>query len=265
MFLSSITLPIEYDSSKLPTELCKFISGAKLFDSSCSPEARVIFIDKDDGYFLKSAKKGALEREATMTKYLCAKGLAAEVLSYISSDNDWLLTRKIIGDDCTTQKYLDQPEKLCDLFAECLVQLHALDFTDCPIQNHTERYLALAERNKIADTFDKSHFPDSFGYANAEEAWEVVKSESNLLQTNTLLHGDYCLPNVILNNWKFSGFIDLDNSGVGDRHVDMFWGIWTLSWNLKTDKYRQRFIDAYGREKVSEEILRIVAAIEVFG
>ena len=256
---------IEYDSSKLPAELCNFISGAKIFDSSCSPEATVIFIAKDDGYFLKSAKKGALEREATMTRYFHTKGLAAEVLSYVSSDYDWLLTRKIIGDDCTTQKYLDQPERLCDLFAERLLQLHAMDFADCPIQNHIERYLATAEHNKIADTFDKSDFPDSFGYASADEAWDVVKAESHLLQNNTLLHGDYCLPNVILNDWKFSGFIDLDNGGVGDHHVDIHWGIWTLNWNLKTNKYRQRFIDAYGREKVSEEILRIVAAIEVFG
>jgi kanamycin kinase len=79
------------------------------------------------------------------------------------------------------------------------------------------------------------------------------------------LHGDYCLPNIILDDWQFSGFIDLDNSGVGDRHVDLFWATWTLFFNLKTDKYRERFIDAYGREKVDEDMLRAIAAIEVFG
>jgi kanamycin kinase len=92
----------------------------------------------------------------------------------------------------------------------------------------------------------------------------VINTKCHLLSSDTLLHGDYCLPNIILNDWSFSGFIDLDSGGVGDRHLDIFWGIWTLFFNLKTDKYRERFIDAYGRENVDEERLRIVAACEVF-
>lgn len=248
-----------------PVEFHSFLSNAKIYDSSCSSEAKVIFIDKDDGLFLKSAPKGTLEREAVMTRYFHSKKLAAEVLTYLSDDRDWLLTTKIQGDDCTTQKYLDQPERLCDIFAERLALLHAEDFSDCPIKNHTERYLATMKRNKIAETYDKSHFPDSFGYKSAEESWAVIEKYSHLLNTNTLLHGDYCLPNVILNNWSFSSFIDLDNACVGDHHVDVFWGTWTLLFNLKTDKYSERFIDAYGRNNVDEEMLRIVAAIEVFG
>jgi kanamycin kinase len=241
------------------------LSGAKLYDSSCSPEARVIFLDKDGGYFLKFAGKGVLEREAVMTKYFHGKDLAAEVLLYLSDERDWLLTAKIHGDDCTAVKYLEQPERLCDVYAERLALLHGENYADCPIQNHTERYLAKMEQHKNADAFDKSHFPDSFGYASAEEAWAVMEKHGHLLKTDTLLHGDYCLPNVILDDWRFSGFVDLDNGGVGDRHVDIFWGIWTLWFNLKTDKYRKRFIDAYGRGRVDEDMLRVVAAAEVFG
>jgi hypothetical protein len=63
---------------------------------------------------------------------------------------------------------------------------------------------------------------------------------------------------------KDGGFIDLGSGGVGDRHVDVFWAVWTLFFNLKTDRYRERFIDAYGREKINEDMLRVVAAIEVF-
>jgi kanamycin kinase len=256
---------IAIDTDEYPRELRSLLSGAKLYDSSCSPEARVLFIEKDGGCFLKSAPKGKLEREAKMTRYFHSKGLSAEVLSYISDACDWLLTKKVQGDDCTTAKYLEQPKRLCDTFAEKLAMLHAEDFSDCPVKNHTEHYLALAKRNKYADTFDKSRFPDSFGYASAEEAWMVVEKHGHLLQSDTLLHGDYCLPNIILDNWRLSGFIDLDNGGVGDRHIDVFWGIWSLWYNLKTDRYRERFIDAYGRNHVDEDMLRIVAAAEVFG
>ena len=46
--------------------------------------------------------------------------------------------------------------------------------------------------------------------------------------------------------------------------LPLYEAVQTLNFNLKTDKYRQRFIDAYGRNEVDEDILRIVAAVEVF-
>ena len=107
-------------------------------------------------------------------------------------------------------------------------------------------------------------FPDNWGYDTPEAAFRVVEENARYLKTDTLLHGDYCLPNILLDNWKFSGFIDLDTGGVGDRHVDLFWGIWTLNYNLKTNAYGDRFLDAYGRDKIEPELLRAVAALEVF-
>ena len=89
--------------------------------------------------------------------------------------------------------------------------------------------------------------------------------QGHRLKADTLLHGDYCLPNIMLDNWRFSGFIDLDAGGVGDRHVDLFWGMWSLQFNLKTDRFRERFLDAYGREVINEDMFRTVAAVEVFG
>ena len=129
-----ILTPIQIDTNEYPTELHPLLSGANLYDSSCSPEAKVIFVDKDGGYFLKSAYKGALEREALMTKYFNSKGLSAEVLSYITDERDWLLTAKVQGDDCTSEKYLEQPERLCDTFAERLALLHNENYTDCPCE-----------------------------------------------------------------------------------------------------------------------------------
>jgi len=256
--------PIKPDINAYPAELHQLLINANIYDSSCSKAAQVIFIDKDDGYFLKSAPKDALKHEATMTRYFHSKGVAANVLAYISDERDYMLTTKVHGSDGTTPVYIEQPERLCDIFAERLAELHAFDFSDCPIQNHTEQFIKKAETNKFQGSYDKSHFPDSWGYKNEEEAWSVIEKNRCFLRTDTLLHGDYCLPNIVLNNWKFAAFIDLDQGGVGDRHVDIFWAAWTLYWNLKTQKYKNRFFDAYGRDKIDEEMLRVVAALEVF-
>ena len=241
------------------------LRGADIYDSSCSDAARVIFIDKDDGYYLKSAAAGTLKTEAEMTRFLHKKGLATEVLAYTSLDKDWLLTARVRGEDCTFKEYLEKPEKLCVTLAELLKMLHETDFTDCPVTDRMDGYTMTAERNYHRGLYDDSLFPDGSGFASAEEAWRIADGSRHLLRSDTLLHGDYGLPTVMLSDWKFSSFIDLGNGGVGDRHVDLFWGAWSLAYNLKTDKYTDRFFDAYGRGSFEPGVLRVIAAFETFG
>ena len=257
--------PILSDFKTIPLPFHPLMTGVPVFDSSCSPEARVCFIDRDGGYFLKTAPKNKLKTEAQMTGYFHSKGLGPEVCAYLSEDRDWLLTRRIPGEDCTHPMYLEHPERLSETTAELLWNLHHLDHSHCPVADHTKLYLERTARNYETGNYDKTAFPDSFGYKSAEEAWNVIQRDAKYLQSDTLLHGDYCLPNIILDNWRFTGFIDLDCAGAGDRHVDLFWGAWTLFFNLKTTKYQDRFLDAYGRNAFEPEILRLIAACEVFG
>ena len=256
---------IQVNPDDFPAEFHALLSNCPVYDSSCSPTARVLFIDRDGGYYLKSAPKDTLRAEAEMTAYFHQKGMGAQVHAYLNGERDWLLTARVPGEDCTHAMYLENPERLCDTIALRLRALHELDASDCPVLDRIATYKATAERNYAAGTYDQSQFPDSFGYASAEAAWAVVQREGHCLKNEVLLHGDYCLPNIMLNDWAFTGFIDLGNGGVGDRHIDLFWGIWSLGFNLKTDRYRNRFLDAYGRELVDEEKLRVVAAFEVFG
>lgn len=257
--------PVQIDLHTVPDAFRPLLRGAQVYDSSCSEGARVLFIDRDGGYYLKAAPRGTLEQEALMTRYFHGKGLAPEVLAYTAEERDWLLTAKARGNDCTDARYLNQPERLCDTLAELLRRLHSVDFTDCPVPNRMASYRETAERNHRTGLFDNTLFPDNWGYASAEEAWRVIERDGHLLRTDTLLHGDYCLPNILLDDWSFGAFIDVGNGGVGDRHIDLFWGVWSLGFNLKTDRYGSRFLDAYGRNDVEPDMLRLVAAFEVFG
>ncbi len=257
--------PIFPSLEAFPAEFHPLLAHANLYDSSSSPEARVIYVDRDGGYFLKSAPKGTLKREADLSAYFHAKGLGPEILSYCSKEQDWLLSRRILGEDLTHKVYLQDPKRLCDTLAFLLRALHETDPAGCPIARHTDRYLSTAEKNFRRGTFDPSYLPAHLSHLEAKETWERILTNRELLQTDTLLHGDYCLPNIILKDWNFSGFIDLGNGGVGDRHVDLFWGAWTLNFNLGTDRYRNRFFDAYGRDRIHSDTLELVALIEAFG
>jgi len=257
--------PIIPDLSQFPSHFHPLLKNAPVYDSSCSKEARVWFLDRESGLYLKSAPSGTLKTESEMTRYFHEKGLGTEVISYLSDEKDWLLTRAVPGEDCTFPQYLEEPRRLCDTLANLLRQLHETDFSGCPVTDRCGTYLTRSQQNYQAGYCELDLFPQEYWkIASPEEAWALVRENGASLKNDTLLHGDYCLPNIMLDNWRFSGFIDLGSGGVGDRHFDVLWGAWTLFFNLKTNAYYDRFLDAYGREKIEPELLRTVAALEMF-
>jgi len=66
---------------------------------------------------------------------------------------------------------------------------------------------------------------------------------------NDFIHGDLCLPNILVNEKNdFTGFIDLDNSGLGDKWYDYSWLLWSLEYNLKSDKYNNILLNELNLE-----------------
>lgn len=248
--------------SVFPECFHSLLTGSPVLDSSCSPEARVWYIEKDCGFYLKAAPKGTLKREAEMAGYFHSKGLGPEVVRYESQERDWLLTVQVQGEDCTYTRYLEDPMRLSALLGERLRQLHETDSTGCPGWDKISLYLDTARKNYEAGKCYLPSFPTA---ANGEEAWRYVQENVSRLDTTTLIHGDFCLPNIMLDDWQFSGFIDVGGGGLGDRHIDLHWGAWSLGYNLGTDAYRDRFLDAYGRDVINEDIFPIIGAFEVFG
>lgn len=191
-----------------------------------------------DGCFLKIAPRGKLERAAALQAYFHEKGLSAALIAFDQDvERDYLLVEEVAGKSGI--EILDRPEWLADRLGEALRYLHSLDAADCPVQNVNEQALALYER----------------------ETGRAFGEEFSHLKKDALVHGDSCLPNVFFSENGFSGFIDLGEGGLGDRHFDLYWAIWSLEYNLKTDAYATRFLDAYGRDAVDERRFQICARL----
>lgn len=62
----------------------------------------------------------------------------------------------------------------------------------------------------------------------------------------TLLHGDFCLPNILVQDDKVVGYIDLGDAGIGDPWRDYAWCIWSLEYNLETQKYTPLLLEKLG-------------------
>jgi len=246
------------DTSTIPPCLLPYLESAYLYDSSCSAAARTIYVDGDSKAFLKIAGAGKLARERLMTEWLHTRGFAPKVLEYISAaGQDFLLTEALDGEDGISRRYIQSPKRLAAVFGESLRRIHRLPVRDCPIQNRTGEMVSESEANISRGYKDDAIIPEAFG--------EAVQLYSTLTAWGTddvVLHGDYCLPNIILRDFTLSGFVDLGTGGVGDRHYDLFWGIWTLRYNLGTDAHRSIFLDAYGRQDLDPhrlELCRLLA------
>ena len=247
----------------IPEEIVRFLGPADYYDSSCSDAARVCFVDRAGGFFLKSAAKGTLAEEARMTDLFFRRGMGPEVLFYRSEDRDWMLTAKIPGEDGT--HWLDEPEMLCALLGEVFRSLHdgGGDLTVgslCP--DRTAETLTRAKSGLEKGTFETHLRPERYGIRNPEDARAVLEENGSRFRPDCLIHGDACLPNVLIEDGRFRGFVDCGAAGFGNRHTDLFWTVWSLAYNMKTDRFGDRFLDAYGREAVDPDLLRTAAAAE---
>ncbi len=256
--------PVKPNIAEYPDVFRAILSNNDVFDSSCSDAARVLFIDSESGLYLKRSSIGTLSREAEMTRFFSKIKLAPEVIEYISDEKfEYLLTSAARGEDATHEMYLAYPSRLCDMLAESMRLLHETDASGCPVRDRMSDYFEFAEKQYRTGHFDPSHMKNNT--KSADGIWKFAEERRHLLFSDTLIHGDFCLPNVIYNGTKFSSFIDVGNGGIGDRHVDLYWASWSLSYNLKTDRFTDRFFDAYGRDRINADALDAVEAFESFG
>lgn len=58
-------------------------------------------------------------------------------------------------------------------------------------------------------------------------------------------HGDFCLPNIMIESSDLVQIIDLGDAGLYDRYVDVYWAMWSLRFN-KLGAQIPSFLRAYG-------------------
>jgi aminoglycoside phosphotransferase len=69
---------------------------------------------------------------------------------------------------------------------------------------------------------------------------------------NVLIHGDYCLPNVLVEQGRLSGLVDVGLAGLGDSRDDLAAGLWSLNYNFGPG-YARAFLDTYGAPTMTDK------------
>ena len=71
---------------------------------------------------------------------------------------------------------------------------------------------------------------------------------------HVLIHGDYCLPNVLVHAGELSAVVDVGLAGLGNPETDLAAGVWTLQYNFGKG-FARTFLDAYGWPPMSDEAI----------
>ncbi|WP_369681884.1 phosphotransferase [Alicyclobacillus macrosporangiidus] len=145
--------------------------------------------------------------------------------------------------------------------ASGLRMIHQLDRDRCPFYAPLHEKLE-AVRNWVRNGGVEEYLPYPQPNPMPPQLVEELAARVPTSDDLVVCHGDYSMPNVILQDGRISGFIDLGQVGVADRYVDLIAMRKTLRYNGFPDECFARFIKAYGLDRVDDEKLRFYELLD---
>lgn len=174
----------------------------------------------------------------------------AEVIDAGSVDGiDWLLLAGLPGRDATVHPLRREPETLVPILARALRAFHETPADDCPFDFRLDTALTLAERRvREGLVVPETDFHDEHRHFTPPLALEELRARRPSDEDVVLCHGDYCLPNVLIDEQhRETGYLDLGELGIADRWWDLAVATWSVTWNLGPG-WEDLFLEAYGIE-----------------
>lgn len=168
---------------------------------------------------------------------------------------DFLIVSALTGVDASNDQLLSNPEELVGIYARGIKELHKLDIQSCPLNQTLSVRLQNAERSVIEGIVDESDVEEENKHRTPLDILNELLRTQPAHEDLVFTHGDYCLPNLIIDNSQISGLIDLGKAGIADRYQDISLAIRSLRHNYKTDKYKDLFLECYGMNELDEHKL----------
>lgn len=208
----------------IPEEIKEFIAGKEFTTDDIGMSGNQVLIFRDMVLKIEDDLAEA-EGQVQMMEWLQGKIPAPRILAYeVSEGKSYLLMEKMQGKMSCDSSYLEQPRMLLEALAEGLKMLWAVDIADCPHRCDLDRMLAEARERVEKGIVDVEEAePTTFGEGGFASPKDLLNwlEENRPTEEMVLSHGDYCLPNIFLENGKIKGFIDLGRTGVADKWCDI--------------------------------------------
>jgi aminoglycoside 3'-phosphotransferase-2 len=230
---------------QLPDAIVPILEGAEVEELSVgNSRDRVYRIQAGETYFLKVG----LELRAEHNKLLWLEGRVPvpRVVHYeIKGGNHYLLTTGLEGEMAHT---LNLPkERIVELLAEGARFWHKLPTEDCPFDCTIDVQIDIARRNMERGSIDEDNFELHRHGRKMRELFADLLVNLPEKEDLVVTHGDYCLPNILINpdTEEITGFVDVGRVGVSDRYQDLALCSRSIGWNMG-QTWIEPFMEAYG-------------------
>lgn len=227
----------------LPLTIHDIIGNASVSEISVGMSSDSVYrIDSNDCYFLKIGE--TLKDECERLQWLEDKLVAPRVVHYeVNQGKHYLLTSAVRGEMVFE---VDLPvERKVELMAEAAHIWHSIPIDNCPFDRTTNSQIELARYNLAHHRVDTSRFASMFyGKPEAELFTDLLNAIPEQDEDLVVTHGDLCLPNILVDreSGQITGFVDLGDVGVSDRHLDLVLASLSIQFNLG-GKYIGRFYE----------------------
>lgn len=200
-------------------------TSAKIYRLSSDDSVLYLKIIEDQ-HFL------SLERESRILRWIDGRIPTPKLLYYgVQDGNEYQLTTEISGAP-TYQVEPTEREHAVKALGEALRMIHSLSPSGCPIDNRIDNRLKQLQENGV-DTSPLKDQPDEALF---------------------FTHGDYCLPNIIVEERELSGVIDWDYAGLADPYADFASCVWSMGYNYGLEETAERwepyFFMVYGLDDI---------------
>lgn len=179
-----------------------------------------------------------------------------EVLDYgMEGDTEWLLMAPLHGASAATDEMKADKEWIVRTLAHGLRAFHErLDPAECPFDFRNDAALAHVRARIEAGIYDDGYeFHEAFEQYSPSEAFARLEAMRPDTEDLVVCHGDYCFPNILLDEGQITGYLDLGELGVADRWCDVAVGAWSTTWNVGPG-YEDLFYESYGIEPDPQRI-----------
>ncbi len=254
-------------NNEFPKIMQQYIKGMTCSKDSlgCSEASVYCFTNYDNILYLKVEKiNPEFEHEQKIMEWLQERLHVPQIVAQCREQGyDYLLMTKAVGEMACSEQHLNNPTKLVRLLATGINILQAVDISNCPFDCTLKSKLNIARQRIENNEIDMKDWEENTSYSSPKELYDYLVANQPKEEL-VLSHGDYCLPNVFLDNENVIGFIDLGRAGIADIWQDIALCVRSLEYNLKSKKYTDLLFECLNIKPDYEKINYYILLDELF-